>query len=251
MITNDLIYDIGMHRGSDAEFYLKKGFRVVAVEANPDLCASAAERLSAYIANGALTILNVGIHNTRGTFEFFANREKDDWSSFIESVGRRRGHVDVLEIECVTLNDILSKHGVPYYLKVDIEGHDQVCIDSLADAPNKPKYVSVEATAQEFPTQMTEWGYTRFKMISQVWNMDLSMVFPPKEGLFVEELMTGHHSGPFGEETYGPWLSREAFEAERQRIINHQFSGSLHERIGCPEDVFLNSWWDFHAARDE
>ena len=42
---SDLIYDIGMHEGEDSEFYLLKGFRVVAVEADPDLCQAAAERL--------------------------------------------------------------------------------------------------------------------------------------------------------------------------------------------------------------
>jgi hypothetical protein len=29
----DLIFDVGFHRGEDTDFYLKKGFRVVAVEA--------------------------------------------------------------------------------------------------------------------------------------------------------------------------------------------------------------------------
>ena len=33
----DLIYDIGQHTGEDTAFYLGKGFRVVAVEANPTL----------------------------------------------------------------------------------------------------------------------------------------------------------------------------------------------------------------------
>ena len=33
----DLIFDIGMHKGEDAEFYLRKGFRVVAFEADADL----------------------------------------------------------------------------------------------------------------------------------------------------------------------------------------------------------------------
>ena len=32
----DLIYDVGMHRGEDTQFYLRKGFRVVAFEANPE-----------------------------------------------------------------------------------------------------------------------------------------------------------------------------------------------------------------------
>ena len=36
-MTADLIYDVGMHNGADTAFYLAKGFRVVAVEANPEL----------------------------------------------------------------------------------------------------------------------------------------------------------------------------------------------------------------------
>jgi spermidine synthase len=45
MIPN-LIYDIGMHDGSDSEFYLRKGYRVVAVEANPKLVEACRERLA-------------------------------------------------------------------------------------------------------------------------------------------------------------------------------------------------------------
>ena len=33
----DLIYDVGMHKGEDTEFYLSKGFKVVGFEADPDL----------------------------------------------------------------------------------------------------------------------------------------------------------------------------------------------------------------------
>ncbi len=37
MMSNhkNLIYDVGMHQGQDTDFYLKKGFDVVAFEANP------------------------------------------------------------------------------------------------------------------------------------------------------------------------------------------------------------------------
>ena len=34
-MQKDLIYDIGMHNGENTEYYLKRGFRVIAVEANP------------------------------------------------------------------------------------------------------------------------------------------------------------------------------------------------------------------------
>ena len=37
----NLIFDLGMHRGEDTELYLKKGFRVVAVDADAELCEQA------------------------------------------------------------------------------------------------------------------------------------------------------------------------------------------------------------------
>ncbi len=46
----NLIYDLGSHNGQDSEFYLKKGFIVVAVEANPTLCDGLKLRFSREIA---------------------------------------------------------------------------------------------------------------------------------------------------------------------------------------------------------
>ncbi len=37
----DLIFDVGMNNGDDTDFDLAKGFRVVAIEANPDQRAAA------------------------------------------------------------------------------------------------------------------------------------------------------------------------------------------------------------------
>jgi hypothetical protein len=39
-ITYDLIFDIGAHRGEDTEYYLRRGFRVVAVECEPSISPS-------------------------------------------------------------------------------------------------------------------------------------------------------------------------------------------------------------------
>ena len=41
----DLVFDIGMNNGDDTAYYLHRGFRVVAVEADPILCAAATTRL--------------------------------------------------------------------------------------------------------------------------------------------------------------------------------------------------------------
>lgn len=39
-----LIYDVGMNNGDDTAYYLWRGFRVVAIEATPELVATAANR---------------------------------------------------------------------------------------------------------------------------------------------------------------------------------------------------------------
>jgi hypothetical protein len=45
-----LIYDLGMNNGDDTDYYLKRGFEVVAVEANPALCQVARDRFAEAIA---------------------------------------------------------------------------------------------------------------------------------------------------------------------------------------------------------
>ena len=57
----DLVYDIGMHKGEDAEFYLRKGFRVIAFEADPDLIRLCEGRLQSYVNSGQLTIIQRGV----------------------------------------------------------------------------------------------------------------------------------------------------------------------------------------------
>lgn len=78
MLNDNLIIDVGMHIGNDTAFYLAKGFRVVAVEANPKLVDQARVRLSHEIATGRLTICNSAIVNYDGEIEFYVSDEHPD-----------------------------------------------------------------------------------------------------------------------------------------------------------------------------
>ena len=61
-----LIFDIGMFDGADTRYYLNKGYKVLAVEANTVLVKRAKEILfNEHINNGDLTILNFAL--TDGT----------------------------------------------------------------------------------------------------------------------------------------------------------------------------------------
>src|SRR4051794_13552031 len=78
---DDLIFDIGFHLGEDTEFYLKKGFRVVAVEANPELAEKGEEMFADAVRSGRLTIVNGAISETTGPVVFHRNLEKSLWST--------------------------------------------------------------------------------------------------------------------------------------------------------------------------
>ena len=49
------MYDVGMHNGNDAAFYLHQGYRVVAIEADPVFVEQAKWRFAQEIREGRLT----------------------------------------------------------------------------------------------------------------------------------------------------------------------------------------------------
>src|SRR5258708_32241245 len=57
----DLIYDVGLHKGEDAAFYLKKGFKVLGIEANPKLVQHCQARFRNEVASGQLRIIEGAI----------------------------------------------------------------------------------------------------------------------------------------------------------------------------------------------
>lgn len=95
---NELVYDIGMHTGVDTAHYLSKGYRVVAIEANPSLVTSATVRFAAEIAIGRLAIEGIGIHEKEGQLEFIVNDQVDEWSSFVPHLGSRAGSYHSIKV---------------------------------------------------------------------------------------------------------------------------------------------------------
>src|SRR5438445_326710 len=79
--SDDLIFDVGMHVGRDSEFYLRKGYRVVAVEANPDLCRLAEDRLREHVTARRLIIINEAIAQYDGYVTLHLNEQEGEWST--------------------------------------------------------------------------------------------------------------------------------------------------------------------------
>ena len=123
---------------------------------------------------------------------------------------------------CVTFDSILREHGVPYYLKIDIEGRDLLCIEAL-ERGALPVYVSTEMYTTRQICQLSNFGYSRFKLVNQ-----------REHG--------GYCSGQFGEEATGQWRTFD--EACYEWL--HLFTG---HRERCEfSDKDPNNWFDLHAA---
>jgi FkbM family methyltransferase len=237
----DLIMDFGMHKGHDTAFYLGKGFRVVAVEANPALVAQARSRFAAEIAEGQLVIEAVGVGEKPGTATFYRNLDKDDWSSFLREYGAREGtRFEELEVECVRPQTIFERHGIPYYLKVDIEGLDVAVVRALDHFANRPRYVSIEERHASHFAELWAVGCRRFKIVDQSRLGELSCPLPPREGRYVPASFSGESSGPFGEEIPGDWMS---FDEALEYYLTRIRSPSRGHLAG-------DSWFDIHGVVD-
>ena len=90
-MNSNLIYDIGMNNGDDTTFYLSLGYRVIAVEAAPNLADKAAVRFKSFIEDNKLEILNIGISDIDGSMPFYINKHDSGWSSFNMDLGMRGG----------------------------------------------------------------------------------------------------------------------------------------------------------------
>lgn len=217
----NLIIDVGMHRGEDTDFYLAKGFDVVAVEANPTLAAEARTRLAAEVLSGRLRIIEGAIAATAETQRLAVADDFTIWTTVSNDFMRskqERGvvyrHIDVTGLRFA---DIIAGVGVPYYLKIDIEGHDMLCVEALHDFGERPDYISVESTVcvGDVPfelvfdelAQLWRLGYRAFKYLDQSRNPRQRCPYPPLEGTYVDTTFHADSSGPFGEETPRRWLS--------------------------------------------
>lgn len=235
-MINDLVFDVGMHRGLDTEWYLAKGFRVVAVEANPVLAREVAVRLSGAVAAGRLIIENVGIASTAGTLPFYVNHDNDEWSSFDKELGTRDNtKYEVVTVPCVNARTLLERHGVPYFIKIDIEGFDHHVVRAVGSFQPKPKYLSVEDNGFESLLELHNIGCRSFKFLDQVEKWRIKLPNPPLEGEYAEGSFGAATSGPFGEEVPGPWMGLD--EASLYYLTH----------IRPPGVGLTGNWWDIHV----
>jgi len=228
-----VVYDIGMHNGDDTDYYLKKGFRVVAVEANPLLCEAAKKRFAAYIECGRLQIHNVAIAGEAGSIKFYVN----DRNSVLSSLFRPSDMTDWREVECraSTLTSIIEAPDQIEFVKLDIEGADLLALEDLYRHRVLPLNISCEAHQVEVVCKLVSMGYQKFKLVrcSVIGKKDKSSDITTTDGVVLPHKFPRHSSGPFGNDLPGRWMAAD-------QVLYAWFGRGV---------LYGGGWYDVHAMR--
>lgn len=164
-----LAYDVGVFDGADTAHYLKLGYRVIGIEASPDLCKKLQQQFAEDIAAGRYVLLNVAIGERDGEILPFWISENQQWNSFNYAEAAREGKkATQISVPTRTVASIFREYGVPDLLKVDIEGYDHIAVHGMGEA--SPRYVSFEAHREHCDAvllDLSSRGYTQFSLVQQ------------------------------------------------------------------------------------
>ena len=272
------VFDVGMHTGEDTNFYLHKGFRVIGIDANPEMIERAKRLFAKECATGQFVPVHCAISLETGPVTVHIS-EKSFWTSLNQSISTRMGlAAHTVSVPSRTLAEITAEYGVPQYIKIDVEGYDAVAIKSLRGS-NLPEYISAEAEcadetsgklsdddAAEVLNTLYSAGYRRFKLVEQdsltVLRKDRQFFDPKPRSRFTKKFMKLTHirsrdhfwacvrhlmffrrgaSGPFGRDLTGERLTHEDALATLSRHRADYFS--------LPDTAPWGFWCDWHAMK--
>jgi FkbM family methyltransferase len=167
----DLVFDVGAHVGDRIAAFRRLGARVVAIEPQP---AMVKVLKLFYGCRSDVTIEAVAIGRSSGTIELMINADNPTVSTasrhFVDAARNARGWetqswTKTTSVPVTTLDALIARHGVPAFIKIDVEGFEA---EALAGLARPVRTLSFEFTTIERDVALAcvercmALGYSRF-----------------------------------------------------------------------------------------
>jgi FkbM family methyltransferase len=155
----DLIFDIGANHGQKTDIFLRLGARVVAVDPDASNQEVLRQSFCSYrLIKKPVVILGKAVSDRNGKETMWIdepgsakNTLNSKWVETLRADSKRFGSTlqfsEKREVETTTLEDMFHSYGRPFYIKVDVEGHE---VSVLNGMETPVPYLSFEVNLPEF-----------------------------------------------------------------------------------------------------
>lgn len=153
---NKLIFDIGANKGNKVIAFTKMGYKVIALEPEKYAIQTLEYRFK---NNKNVTIVKKGVSNEEGELALHItdarsglNTFSDKWVDSLQDNEENRWHnvnefKETYTVPITTLDKLFEIYGVPYFIKIDVEGFE---VNVIKGMKKVPKYLSFELNLPEF-----------------------------------------------------------------------------------------------------